>query len=297
MPPRLPDELFDAFVADGNKLIGPRPAHYIGSFDMVWKGGGAIIELGEDVTLSSVKMAFPGGGGRIRLENTVTAKGRLEVSGGGSIRIGESSFLNRACDIRGGEGAAVDIGKNCLFSNVKVMTSDMHSIIDVKTGKRSNPAAGIVIEDQVWLSEDVKIAKGVRIGTGSVIAAGSLVTRSIAPFCLAAGRPAKVLRSGVHWSRSLRKMPALPAPKFQPGDIPLEKEAMRLLIERKEFALVEAVIAAASADPLPLFARWYLTLCRHKLGIPHPQARDMLDQIIQEAPTHEAAKKLRSTLG
>lgn len=38
MPPRLPDELFDAFVADGNKLIGPRPAHYIGSFDMVWKG-------------------------------------------------------------------------------------------------------------------------------------------------------------------------------------------------------------------------------------------------------------------
>lgn len=296
MAPRTPNELFDAFIADGNQLIGHRPAKYIGTFDIVWKGGGSVVEIGENVTFSLVKLAFPNGGGRITVESGATIKGRLEVSGGGSILVGEDSFLNRVCDFRGGEGAAVVIGKRCLFSNVKVMTSDMHSILDIASGKRTNPAAGIVIEDDVWLAEDVKIAKGVRIGSGSVIAAGSLVTRSIPPLSIAAGRPARVLRSGVSWTRSLKKMPPLPPPTFQPGDIPLEKEVMRLLVARKEFALVEAVISAAETQALPLFARWYLVLSRHKLRKPNPGALAMLEQILEEMPGHDAARKLRDTL-
>lgn len=296
MTARTPDDLLDAFAADGNKLIGPRPTRYIGKFDMVWKGGGSVIELEEDVTFQTLKLAFSDGGGTIRIEKGVTVKGRLEVNGGGVIRIGAGTFLNRVCDIRGGEGAVVDIGKNCLFSNVKVMTSDMHSMLDITTGKRTNPAAGIVIEDEVWVAEDVKIAKGVRIGTGSVIGAGSLVTRSIAPLSVAAGRPAKVLRSGVRWTRSLKKMPPLPAPNFHASEIPLEKEILRLLVERKQFALVEAVISSSELDPLPLYARWYLVLARFKLGHRDSHAYAMLDAIITEAPTHIAAQKLRATL-
>lgn len=293
---RTPDDIFNAFIADGNKLIGPRPTKYVGKFDMVWKGAGSVIELGEAVTFSVAKLAFPDGGGTIRIENGVTIKGRLEVNGGGIIRIGEGTFLNRACDIRGGEGAVVDIGKHCLFSNVKVMTSDMHSVLDMATGKRTNPAAGIVIEDQVWLAEDVKVAKGVRIGTGSVIAAGSLITRSIAPFSVAAGRPAKVLRSGVQWTRSLKKMPPLPAPNFQASEIPLEKEVLRVLAERSQFGLINAVISTANVTPLPLFARWYLVLARHKMGMTQPEDRAMLSQIIVEAPNHLAAQKLYNVL-
>lgn len=292
--------IFDAFVADGNTVTGPRPTTITDSFDIVWRGGGSVIEFGENVTLTSVKMAFPGGGGTIRLGRNVTVKGRLEVSGSGMIAIDEDTFLNRQCDIRGGEGAQVMIGKRCLFSNVKVMTSDMHSIIDQATGKRTNPAASIVIEDDVWLAEDVKVAKGVRIGAGSVIASGSLVTRPVGPFCLAAGRPARVLRSGVGWKRDLKKMAPLPPPKFKPEDIPFEKEALRLLVARKQYRLVEAVISAAmgagDVAGLPLFARWYLVLSRHKLGMANPAALETLDQIIAERPDHEAARNLRASL-
>lgn len=292
--------IFDAFVADGNKVIGPRPSMITGSFNIVWNGGGSVIEFDENVTLSSVKMAFPGGGGSIRLGRNVTVKGRLEVSGRGMIAIDEDTFLNRLCDIRGGEGAKVLIGKRCLFSNVKVMTSDMHSIIDKATGKRTNPAASIVIEDDVWLAEDVKVAKGVRIGAGSVIAAGSLVTRPVGPFCLAAGRPARVLRSGVGWTRDLKKMAPLPPPEFKPEDIPFEKEALRVLVARKDYRLVEAVISAAmgagDVADLPLFARWYLVLSRHKLGKANPGALETLNEIIAERPEHEAARKLRDSM-
>ena len=296
MKPRTPDSFLDAFIADGNTVIGPRPVSYLGTFRMLWKGGGSVLEFGENVTLSMARIQFTSGGGTIRLGRDVTAKGRLEVTGGGEVRIDEGTFLNRACDIRGGEGATVHIGKNCLFSNVKVMTSDMHSILDLATGKRTNSAASIVIEDEVWIAEDVKIAKGVRVGTGAVIAAGSLVTRSIAPLCLAAGRPARVIRTGVSWSRTLKRMQPQPAPDFQAADIPLDKEVLRLLVSRQEYAVVDGVIARHMDAPLPLFAKWYLVLCRDKLGTPLPNAVALLDEILAEAPGHDAARKMRAQL-
>lgn len=291
------DELFDAFIADGNKLIGPRPKAINRSFSLTWSGSESVLEFGENVTLTTAVIVFQPGGGKISLGQNVIIKGRLEVASGGSIKVGDDTCLNRPCDFRGGEGAAIEIGARCLFSNVKVMTSDMHSVLNLATGRRTNPAAGIAIEDEVWMAEDVKVAKGVRIGTGSVIAAGSLVTRSIAPFSLAAGRPAKVLRSGVGWTRALQRMRPLPPPAFKPVDIPLERSVLQLLVSRRQYALVEAVIAAA-ADPtnLPTFARWYLVFCRHKLGKENPGALDILQKIMAENPAHETARKLYETM-
>lgn len=297
MNQRTPNDLLDAFVADGNKLIGHRPKSYIGTFDLVWYGAGSLIELGENVTFSLTRLIFGYGGGTVRIGNDVVTRGKLEVNSGGEICIGSGTRFNRVSDIRGGEGAKVEIGEKCLFSNVKVMTSDMHSILNATTGERTNPAAGITIEDNVWLAEDVKIAKGVRVGSGSVVAAGSLVTHSIAPLSLAAGRPARVLRSGISWSRSLKNVPHLPAPQFTPAEIPLEKETIRHLIHRKEYGLVEAVISSAEKNGhLPIFARWYLVLSRHQLGIANPNALGILDSIISEAPEHTAALNLRKKL-
>jgi acetyltransferase-like isoleucine patch superfamily enzyme len=55
--------------------------------------------------------------------------------------------------------------------------------------------APVVLEKNVWITVGVIILPGVTIGEGSVIAAGSVVTESIPPNCLAAGNPAKVIKS------------------------------------------------------------------------------------------------------
>src|SRR5690606_21616381 len=55
--------------------------------------------------------------------------------------------------------------------------------------------APIVVEDDVWIAGRVTITAGVTIGRGSVIAAGAVVTRDIPPFSVAAGVPARVIRS------------------------------------------------------------------------------------------------------
>ena len=52
----------------------------------------------------------------------------------------------------------------------------------------------VVIEENVWCGANVTILKGVTIGRGSIIAAGAVVTKSIPPYSLVGGVPAKVIK-------------------------------------------------------------------------------------------------------
>jgi len=51
----------------------------------------------------------------------------------------------------------------------------------------------IYIEDDVWVGTNVTILKGVVVGRGSVVAAGAVVTKSVAPYTIVGGVPAKKL--------------------------------------------------------------------------------------------------------
>ena len=52
----------------------------------------------------------------------------------------------------------------------------------------------IIFEGDNWIGMNSTILKGVTIGYGSVIAAGSVVTKSIPPYSVAGGVPARVIR-------------------------------------------------------------------------------------------------------
>ena len=53
----------------------------------------------------------------------------------------------------------------------------------------------VIIESHVWLGEGVAVMPGVRIGHHSVIGANAVVTRDIPPYSVAAGSPARVIKS------------------------------------------------------------------------------------------------------
>jgi len=53
----------------------------------------------------------------------------------------------------------------------------------------------IIIKSKVWIGFNVIILKGVTIGEGAVIGAGSVVTRDIPAWTVAAGNPAKVIKT------------------------------------------------------------------------------------------------------
>jgi maltose O-acetyltransferase len=131
-------------------------------------------------------------GRQVRLIGTITP---LEFGVGpqGKLIIGDRTYINYGCSIAALE--SVEIGRDCLLGTyVMIMDNDFHRL-EPERRLELPPSAPIKIGDNVWLGARTIVLKGVTIGDGCVVAAGSLVTKSLPPRVLAAGTPAKVLRT------------------------------------------------------------------------------------------------------
>lgn len=60
--------------------------------------------------------------------------------------------------------------------------------------KAHQPTQPVVVGNDVWIGHGAVVLKGVSIGDGAVVGAGSVITKSILPFEVVAGNPARVLR-------------------------------------------------------------------------------------------------------
>lgn len=60
--------------------------------------------------------------------------------------------------------------------------------------KPNTPIDDIVIESDVWIGRNVTILSGVHIGRGTTVGAGAVVTKSLPPYCVAIGIPAKPIK-------------------------------------------------------------------------------------------------------
>ncbi len=102
-----------------------------------------------------------------------------------------------------GVGHGMVIGDDALISGgVWLRNYDMHAMHDLRTGGRiSRPPLDTVIERHVWLGQDALLLHCARVGMGSIIGARSLVKGVVPPRVVAAGTPARVVRTGVSWGR------------------------------------------------------------------------------------------------
>jgi len=109
------------------------------------------------------------------------------------LQTGRRCFVNRSCylDLEGpivlGDDVVIGHGSTLVTSSHEIGASRRRA--GMVTGRR------IDIEDGAWLGANVTVLAGVRIGRGAVIAAGAVVTRDVPPDVVAAGVPARVLRS------------------------------------------------------------------------------------------------------
>jgi acetyltransferase-like isoleucine patch superfamily enzyme len=56
----------------------------------------------------------------------------------------------------------------------------------------------VIIEEEAHIGANAVVTAGVTIGKRTQIGAGSVVTKSIPPFCIAVGNPAKVIKQFNH---------------------------------------------------------------------------------------------------
>ncbi len=119
-----------------------------------------------------------------------------------TIELGDDVQLNNNAMIKS-EGPGIKIGTRALLgSSVTIYDSDFHELHpDRRRG--GQPRMGAVeLGENVFIGDHVLILKGVRIGAHSVIGAGSVVTTLIPAGVIAAGNPARVIRTLAQGTRS-----------------------------------------------------------------------------------------------
>jgi acetyltransferase-like isoleucine patch superfamily enzyme len=120
----------------------------------------------------------------------------LTGPGRARIRIGGGSILNIGVMIAAQE--LVDIGEHCMFANGCFIADADHRFDDPD---RPVPWQGFTtkgptrIGDNVWCGTNVAVMGGATIGERCVIGANSVVTGDLPPFSIAAGAPARVVRT------------------------------------------------------------------------------------------------------
>ena len=110
---------------------------------------------------------------------------------GPSILIGDRVFLGRGTEFN--IRKSIHIGDDALIaSGCRFIDHDHATVVcDLPMNRQPCPEAAIVVEEDAWLGVNVVVLKGVRIGRGAVVGAGAVVTKSVPPYEIWAGVPAR----------------------------------------------------------------------------------------------------------
>lgn len=160
---------------------------------------------------SDLSRAFPG----ITFGNDVQCIGTASIRIGAGSVVGDGSWLN-VC-IRDNaprmvigdfvligrravlsSGTYLEIGSHTIFGPNVYVSSAEHEYI----GNHEKPIlmcgvrdlGRLVVEENCWLGMNAVVDGNITIGRGSVVGANSVLRRSLPPFCIAVGAPARIVR-------------------------------------------------------------------------------------------------------
>ena len=157
---------------------------------------------------SSINLADGSSAKDIIIGDNVWMWGTLNSQNGGKIIIGNYAKI--------GERNVINAVESITIGNYTAMAEDVH--VTDNNNHPVNPLyrkymrmcrdmeprywrhsahSPVLIGENCWIGRNVSIMKGVCIGDNTVIAANSVVTKSIPANCIAAGNPAKVVKTNI----------------------------------------------------------------------------------------------------
>jgi maltose O-acetyltransferase len=111
-----------------------------------------------------------------------------------SIKLGNNSGIGINCYLADG---AITIGNNVMMGPEVIIhtRNHRHDRWDIPMNEQGfEEVEPVTIEDDVWIGSRAVILPGVTIGEGCIIGAGAVVTKSIEPFSVAVGNPARIVK-------------------------------------------------------------------------------------------------------
>lgn len=120
-------------------------------------------------------------------------RGSLAGPGHGYLEIGEHVFIGANGVL--GAGGGIRIGSHARIGQCVNIHSENHNFADRNRLIREQGVTygEVVIEDDVWIGSKATILAGVTVGQGAVIGAGAVVVKSVPPYAIVVGVPARVI--------------------------------------------------------------------------------------------------------
>ncbi len=108
------------------------------------------------------------------------------------IVLADHANLGNFLKLRGNGGLTV--GKHVMMGEDITIITQNHKYL-CPEGYDGYIKNRVVIGDYAWIGDRTIILQGVTIGMHSIIGAGSVVTKSIPPYSVAVGNPARIIKS------------------------------------------------------------------------------------------------------
>jgi maltose O-acetyltransferase len=112
---------------------------------------------------------------------------------GSNIHVGENFYANFDCVIL--DVCKVAIGDNCFMAPGVHIYTATHPLDAVERISGFEFGKPVTIGNNVWIGGRTVINPGVRIGDNAVIGSGSVVTKDVPDHVVAAGNPAKIIKT------------------------------------------------------------------------------------------------------
>jgi len=145
--------------------------------------------------------------------STIRRRTRIDVLPFNRFELGTNSTIEDFCTINNGVGdviignnsligmsnviiGPVTIGNDVILAQNIVVSALNHEYRDVTQPIHAQKilTAPIIIEDECWIAANAVITSGVTVGKHSVVAANAVVTKSVPPYSIVAGNPARVIK-------------------------------------------------------------------------------------------------------
>lgn len=166
------------------------------------KGGNNTIQICHKSKLSYTNISITGYNNKVILEGCSCGLNLVVRGNDCVVCIGENTVMESCNMVCMGYGNSITVGKDGMFAgDIEIWNTDSHLITDMDGNFLNGKATPVNIGNHVWLGKHSRILKGVTISDNSVVGMGSVVTKDIPGNSIAAGNPARVVKSNIWWRK------------------------------------------------------------------------------------------------